>query len=61
MHKITNEVTKKGDNQMEFKDRNPQFPGRVRLTPVSGQTNVYDMTLEDGAGTTAYPDRTYSH
>ena len=40
---------------MEFKDRSPQYPGRVRLTPVSGQNNVYDMTLEDGAGTTTYP------
>ena len=40
---------------MDFKDRIPQQPGRVRLTPVSGQNNVYDMTLEDGAGTTTYP------
>ena len=27
----------------------PQYPGRVRLSPVSGQSNVYDMTMEDGA------------
>ena len=45
---------------MEFKDRIPQYPGRVRLTPVSGQSNVYDMTLEDGAGTSAYPAGTPS-
>ena len=30
-----------------MKDRTPQHPGRVRLTPVSGQTNVYDLTRED--------------
>ena len=34
---------------MEFKNRIPQYPGRVRLTPVSGQTNVYDMAVQDGA------------
>ena len=33
---------------MEFKDRKPEFPGRVKLTPVSGQTDVYDMTLAEG-------------
>lgn len=32
-----------------MKDRVPQHPGRVRLSPVIGQPNVYDMTLEDGA------------
>lgn len=30
-------------------DRVPQHPGRVRLTPVAGQTNVYDLELADGA------------
>ncbi len=29
------------------KDRKSKFPGRVRLTPVSGQTNVYDMVRAD--------------
>ena len=28
-------------------DRIPTHPGRVRLTPVSGQTNVYDMVRSD--------------
>ena len=28
-------------------DRAPRYPGRVRLTPVSGQPNVYDMTRAD--------------
>ena len=29
------------------KDRISKFPGRVKLTPVSGQTNVYDMVRAD--------------
>lgn len=28
-------------------DRVPTYPGRVRLVPVSGQENVYDLTLAD--------------
>lgn len=28
-------------------DRAPRYPGRVRLVPVSGQANVYDMTRAD--------------
>lgn len=32
-----------------MKDRVPQYPGRVRLTPVIGQQNVYDMEMADGA------------
>lgn len=28
-------------------DRVPTYPGRVKLTPVSGQTNVYDMVRSD--------------
>lgn len=28
-------------------DRVPTYPGRVKLTPVSGQTNVYDLSRED--------------
>lgn len=30
-----------------MKDRIPTYPGRVRLTPVSGQTNIYDMVRAD--------------
>ena len=38
---------------MAFVDRVVQHPNRVRLTPVSGQTNVYDMTRAEGTVTTA--------
>lgn len=34
---------------MEFRDRTPKYPGRVKLIPVSGQADVYDMTLQDNA------------
>lgn len=30
-----------------MKDRIPLYPGRVTLTPVSGQANTYDMTRAD--------------
>ena len=30
-----------------MKDRSPLYPGRVTLTPVSGQANTYDMTRAD--------------
>ena len=30
-----------------MKDRIPTYPGRVRLTPVSGQENVYDLERAD--------------
>lgn len=30
-----------------MKDRTPRYPGRVKLTPVAGQTNTYDMTRAD--------------
>ncbi len=33
---------------MAFVDRIVDHPGRVRLTPVSGQSDVYDMTREEG-------------
>lgn len=33
---------------MAFVDRIVDFPGRVKLTPVSGETDVYDMTREEG-------------
>ena len=32
---------------MEFFDRVPTYPGRVRLVPVSGQANTYDMVRAD--------------
>ena len=31
----------------EVVDRIPTYPGRVKMTPVSGQTNVYDMERAD--------------
>ena len=36
-------------------DRVPTYPGRVKLTPVSGQTNVYDMVREDSPVTEGTP------
>lgn len=30
-----------------MRDRVPRYPGRVKLTPVSGQANVYDMIRAD--------------
>lgn len=30
-----------------MKDRVPLYPGRVKLTPVSGQANIYDMVRAD--------------
>lgn len=33
---------------MAFIDRVVEFPGRIRLTPVQGQSDVYDMTREEG-------------
>lgn len=30
-----------------MKDRVPLYPGRVKLTPVAGQSDVYDMTRAD--------------
>lgn len=32
-----------------MKDRQPTNAGRVQLVPVAGQTNIYDMTMADGA------------
>ena len=40
---------------MEFQNRNPLHPGRIRLTPVDGQNLIFDVTLLDGAGTPANP------
>ena len=30
-----------------MKDRIPLYPGRVKMTPVSGQANIYDMERAD--------------
>ena len=32
---------------IEVKDRIPTYPGRVKLSPVSGQANTYDMVRAD--------------
>lgn len=32
---------------LNLQDRVPTNPGRVTLTPVSGQANTYDMVLAD--------------
>ena len=32
---------------IEIKDRIPTYPGRVRLTPVPGQADTYDMVRAD--------------
>lgn len=32
---------------MEFYDRVPTYPGRVKLVPVAGQANTYDMVRAD--------------
>lgn len=33
---------------MAFVDRVVEYPGRVKLTPVTGQSNVYDMERAEG-------------
>ena len=33
--------------KIEVTDRVPTYPGRVKLTPVSGQTNTYDLVRAD--------------
>ncbi|MBR1659257.1 MAG: hypothetical protein IJ705_02950 [Oscillospiraceae bacterium] len=38
-----------------MQDRIPLHPGRVRLTPVAGQENTYDMTLADEPQTVGTP------
>ena len=30
-----------------FQDRVPRYPGRVTMTPVSGQANTYDLARAD--------------
>lgn len=41
-----------------MKDRSPKFPGRVKLLPVSGQENIYDMTRADDPDDTGTPFNT---
>lgn len=36
-------------------DRQPQYPGRVLLTPVEGAENTYDMTMADEATASGTP------
>ena len=38
-----------------MKDRTPKFPGRVKLQPVAGQTDTYDMTRADDPDDTGTP------
>lgn len=32
---------------IEVKDRIPTYPGRVKMTPVAGQENTFDMVRAD--------------
>lgn len=32
---------------IEVKNRQPTYPGRVKLTPVAGMVNTYDMVRAD--------------
>ena len=38
-----------------MQDRTPKYPGRVKLVPVSGQENTYDMTRADEPDDTGTP------
>lgn len=38
-----------------MQDRVSQYPGRIKLVPVSGQENVYDMEWADGASVLGTP------
>lgn len=38
-----------------MKDRLPKFPGRIKLKPVAGQTDTYDMTRADDPDDTGTP------
>lgn len=38
-----------------MKDRIPQYPGRVKLVPVAGQENIYDMTRADAPSVAGTP------
>ena len=41
-----------------MKDRTPKYPGRVKLEPVAGQTNIFDMTRADEPDDTGTPFNT---
>lgn len=41
-----------------MKDRTPKYPGRVKLEPVAGQQNIYDMTRADEPDDTGTPFNT---
>lgn len=38
-----------------MQDRSPKYPGRVKLLPVAGQGNIYDMTRADDPDDTGTP------
>lgn len=38
-----------------MQDRSPKYPGRVKLLPVAGQENIYDMTRADEPDDTGTP------
>ncbi len=38
-----------------MKNRTPKYPGRVKMTPVAGQTDVYDMERADDPDDTGTP------
>lgn len=38
-----------------MQDRVPLHPGRVKLTPVAGQENIYDLERQDGATVAGTP------
>lgn len=48
-------ATRYGLDGMDMQDRISLYPGRVKLTPVSGQDNVYDMTRQDNPTTEGTP------
>lgn len=43
---------------MKFKNRRAQYPGRVKLVPVAGSDNLYDLTPEEGSVTGSYEEGT---
>lgn len=43
---------------MNFEDRKPQYPGRVKLVKVAGSTDLYDLTPAEGSVTGSYREGT---
>lgn len=43
---------------IRFQDRIVQYPNRVKLTPVAGQSNTYDVSRVEGNVTAAVPQIT---